>query len=62
MYILLLVIIYIAFISLGLPDSLLGAAGPTIRNDFGVPLFYVGFFFVLLLVMIDKTEKAVEGD
>ncbi len=42
MYILLLAIIYLAFISLGLPDSLLGAAWPTIRNDFEVPLSYVG--------------------
>lgn len=38
MYTLLLAVIYLAFISLGLPDSLLGSAWPTIRVDLGVPL------------------------
>lgn len=42
MYLLLLAVIYLAFISLGLPDSLLGSAWPTIRTDFGVPLSYMG--------------------
>lgn len=32
----LLVIIYVAFISLGLPDSLLGSGWPVMRLDFGV--------------------------
>lgn len=40
MYLLLLAVIYIAFISLGLPDSLLGSAWPTIRTDFDVPLSF----------------------
>ena len=35
---LLLPIIYIAFISLGLPDSLLGSAWPTMYPELGVPL------------------------
>ena len=48
MYLLLLAIIYIAFISLGLPDSLLGAAWPTIRNDFGVPLSYMGLVSMII--------------
>jgi len=39
---LLLVIIYVSFISLGLPDSLLGAAWPTIRPDLGAPLPLAG--------------------
>lgn len=34
----LLIIIYIAFISLGLPDSMFGAAWPTIRLDLGLPM------------------------
>jgi fucose permease len=34
----LLIIIYIAFISLGLPDSMLGAAWPTIRTDLSLPV------------------------
>ena len=39
---LLLPIIYLAFISLGLPDSLLGSAWPTMYQEFGVPLSYAG--------------------
>lgn len=38
----LLVIIYLAFISLGLPDSLLGTAWPTIYVKFGVQLSFAG--------------------
>ena len=39
---LLITIIYVSFISLGLPDSLLGAAWPTIQPEFGVPLSFAG--------------------
>ncbi len=39
---LLLVIIYLAFISLGLPDSLLGVAWPLLRLDWNLPLDYAG--------------------
>jgi hypothetical protein len=35
---LLLIIIYIAFISLGLPDSMLGFAWPTISSDLSLPI------------------------
>ena len=38
----LLVIIYLAFISLGLPDSLLGSAWPIMHMEFGVPISYAG--------------------
>lgn len=38
----LLVIIYLAFISLGLPDSLLGAVWPTMRADLAAPLALAG--------------------
>lgn len=48
MYILLLSIIYLAFISLGLPDSLLGSAWPTIRVDFGVPISYMGMVSMII--------------
>lgn len=37
-----LVIIYLAFISLGLPDSLLGAAWPVMQRDYGVSLDTAG--------------------
>lgn len=39
---LLLAVIYLAFISLGLPDSLLGAGWPVMHGFFGVPLSYGG--------------------
>jgi fucose permease len=39
---LLLAIIYLAFISLGLPDSLLGSSWPTMYQEFGVPVSYAG--------------------
>lgn len=42
MYLLLLALIYLAFISLGLPDSLLGSAWPTMQDAFGVPISYMG--------------------
>jgi fucose permease len=48
MYSLLLVIIYIAFISLGLPDSLLGSAWPVMYRQLGVPLSYVGIVTMII--------------
>lgn len=39
---LLLIIIYMAFISLGLPDSLLGVAWPVMQSDLGTPLEAAG--------------------
>jgi fucose permease len=48
MYLLLLVIIYMAFISLGLPDSLLGSAWPVMYQQFGVPLSYAGIVTMII--------------
>ena len=45
---LLLAIIYMAFISLGLPDSMLGAAWPDMYVEFGVPLSYAGIISALI--------------
>ncbi len=45
---LLLVIIYLAFISLGLPDSLLGVAWPVMQSDTGAPLETAGFLFMTI--------------
>ena len=42
MYTLLLLLIYLAFISLGLTDSLLGSAWPVIHQELQVPLSYAG--------------------
>ncbi|MBW3080532.1 MFS transporter [Bifidobacterium saguinibicoloris] len=39
---LLLAVIYLSFISLGLPDALLGAAWPTMSQDLGAPLSWAG--------------------
>ncbi|MGF1688085.1 MFS transporter [Photobacterium japonica] len=40
--ILLLVIIYLAFISLGLPDAVLGSSWPVMRHDLGADLAFAG--------------------
>ena len=45
---LLLAIIYIAFISLGLPDSLLGSAWPTLHAELGVPLSFAGVITMII--------------
>jgi MFS family permease len=42
----LLVIIYFAYISLGLPDTVLGIAWPYMSSDFGKPLEAVGFLTI----------------
>jgi len=47
-----LIVIYLAFISLGLPDSLLGSAWPVIRNDLDAPLGAAG---VLSMVIAAST-------
>lgn len=44
----LLAIIYIAFISLGLPDSLLGAAWPVMYEELGVPISYAGIVTMII--------------
>ncbi len=44
----LLVIIYVAFISLGLPDSLLGAAWPVMRADLSAPLAAAGILSMIV--------------
>jgi fucose permease len=47
---LLLIIIYISFISLGLPDGLLGAGWPTMYPQFEVPVSYSGIIFLIICV------------
>lgn len=42
----LVLLAYIAFISLGLPDGLLGVAWPSIRADFGLPLDSLGLLLI----------------
>lgn len=45
---LLLPIIYLSFISLGLPDALLGAAWPTLYLSIDVPLSYAGIISMII--------------
>ena len=45
---LLLAVIYLSFISLGLPDSLLGSAWPSIYPEFGVPVSYAGMVSMII--------------
>ena len=61
---LLLAIIYLAFICLGLPDSLLGAAWPTVHIEFGIPLSYAGILSAIICLgtvissfMSDRLER-----
>ena len=44
----LLIIIYIAFIGLGIPDSLFGTAWPAIYSDFGLPFSFGSFVTVIV--------------
>ena len=41
--ILLLIVIFMAFIALGIPDSLIGAAWPAVIKDFSIPETYISF-------------------
>lgn len=46
----LLGIVYVSFISLGLPDGILGVAWPAIRAELGQPLAAVGFITITMTV------------
>ena len=48
MFYLLLTIIYISFISLGLPDGLLGAAWPTMGPELAAPVSYAGIIAMII--------------
>ncbi len=48
MYIILLVLIYIAFISLGLPDSLLGSSWPAMHLELNIDNSYMGFVSMVI--------------
>ena len=45
---LLLIIIYIAFIGLGVPDSLIGSAWPAIHTELGIPVEMVSILTFLI--------------
>ena len=48
MFHLLLAIIYLSFISLGLPDGLLGAGWPTMYPELGIPVSYAGIISMII--------------
>lgn len=47
---LLLALIYICFISLGLPDSLLGSAWPVLHTEINVPMSFAGIISAIIFV------------
>lgn len=57
---LLLVIIYLSFISLGLPDALLGAAWPMMSQEFTVPVSYAGG--ISLIIAMGTVVSSLQSD
>lgn len=47
MFTLLLLVIYIAYIGLGLPDSLFGTAWPAIYPQWGLPISHANFVTII---------------
>ena len=60
MFQLLLVIIYISFISLGLPDSLLGPAWPSIYPELKVPVSYAGI--ISMIIALGTIVSSLQSD
>ena len=60
MFHLLLAIIYLAFISLGLPDALLGSAWPTMYTEFGVPVSYAGI--ISMIIALGTIISSLQSD
>lgn len=57
---LLLAIIYLAFISLGLPDALLGSAWPMMYVEFNVPISYAGA--ISMIISIGTIISSLQSD
>ena len=57
----LIAVIYLAFISLGLPDSLLGSAWPTMQTAFQVPSSYAGYVSMTIAFMTILAALASPG-
>ena len=57
---LLLAVIYLAFISLGLPDSLLGSAWPSMHLEFGVPVSYAGV--ISMIIALGTVVSSLQSD
>ncbi len=57
---LLLAIIYVSFVSLGLPDALLGAAWPVMQTELGVPVSYAGG--ISLIIALGTVVSSLQSD
>lgn len=57
---LLLAVIYLSFISLGLPDSLLGSAWPAMYAEFGVPVSYAGI--ISMIIALGTVISSLQSD
>ena len=57
---LLLALIYLSFISLGLPDALLGAAWPEIYPEFQVPVSYAGI--ISMIIALGTIVSSLQSD
>lgn len=57
---LLLAVIYMAFISLGLPDAILGAVWPTMYMEFNVPLSYAGI--ISMIIALGTIISSLQSD
>ena len=49
-HLVLLIIIYIGFVSLGLPDTILGVAWDPMHQEFDNPIYYAGLISTLLTI------------
>ena len=57
---LLLAVIYLSFISLGLPDSLLGSAWPSMYQGFSVPISYSGI--ISMIISLGTIASSLQSD
>ena len=57
---LLLAIIYLGFVSLGLPDALLGSAWPTMYQEFGVPVSFAGG--IAMIISVGTILSSLQSD
>ena len=60
MFHLLLTVIYLSFISLGLPDSLLGSAWPSMYQEFHVPVSYAGI--ISMIIALGTIVSSLKSD
>ena len=57
---LLLAVIYLAFVSLGLPDSLLGSAWPSISAELGAPVSWAGI--ISMIISLGTVVSSLQSD